>query len=604
MRGPTRNRVRGGVAVLLALLAWDPFAAAQEDEVRLARVEPRFEPPALTELPRPLSRADTVRYRRIFALQQQGRMHEADQLIAQLDSDLLLGHVLAERYLHPTAWRSRCSELRAWLLRYADHPQAPDIHSLAKRRCPAEVRLPAPVSGYLGGTGVDFDEPDLDDVLEQVSLSRGEHTWLRYIADSVSDSDLSRAQTLLRDPPRGTRPLALDLGRWLVARGELTAGQDALAYGLARPAAQRSGEQVPALHWTAGLAAWRLGRYAEAAEAFAALAAHPDVRGERRSQAAFWAARALMVTGRPEAAARMLHLAARAGDEFYGLIARAVLGERLDLYFEGVADGGLEALLLRFPGSRRALALAQMERLDLAEAEIRKLAARAGTRLLSALALLAERLNLPAAQLRVAERLRLVDGRAHHGVLYPFFRLAPQDGYRVDRALLWALVRAESGFDPQARSHRGAMGLLQLRPTTAQLVARQLGIPAPSARDLRDPDLNLTLGQAYVRQLMDDPVAGQSLVHLLLAWNAGPERMRRWDSTLLARFRHDPLLYVESLPVRESRVFVKKVLTGLWAYRIRLGQDIPSLFALAENRWPVYVELDQPHEVADAWADR
>lgn len=598
------HRARGSLVAVLVLVASAPLAAAQEGTVRLARVEPRFEPPVLERLPEPLSSADVARYRRIFALQEQGRMREADRLVAELGNDLLMGHVLAERYLHPTAWRSRCGELRAWLERYADHPQADRIHGLARRRCPEGTALPAPVRGYLGGTGVDFDEPDLGDVLDAVELTAGERSWLGQIAGHVTRGRIRAARELLERPPRGAGALAADIGRWLVARGALTEGADAAAFALARPAARRSGEEVPTLHWTAGLAAWRLGRFAEAAESFAALAAHDSVRGERRARAALWGARAFMVSGRPEAAARLLHLAARASDEFYGLIARAVLGERLDLHFEAADDGEARSLLVRFPGSRRALALAQVGRLDLAEAEIRKLAARAGPRLLTALALLAERLHLPAAQLRVAERLRLVDGRAHHGVLYPLFGLAPEDGYRLDRAVLWAFARAESGFDADAQSPRGAVGLMQLTPHTARLVADRLGADRPSVADLRDPAVNLTLGQAYLLHLLEDPLAGRSLVHLALAWNAGPDRLRRWDASVLSRFRHDPLLYIESVPVRESRAFVKKVLTGLWAYRIRLGQDIPSLVALAENRWPVYVPLEQPSEVVDARADR
>ena len=55
---------------------------------------------------------------------------------------------------------------------------------------------------------------------------------------------------------------------------------------------------------------------------------------------------------------------------------------------------------------------------------------------------------------------------------------------------------------------------------------------------------------------------------------------------------HDPLLFLESIPLRETRIYVKKVLTNLWTYRDRLGQPRPSLEALARNEWPLYRALD------------
>ena len=68
------------------------------------------------ELPRPLSERDADLYEQIFALQDDGEIKEAAKLIKQLDSQLLMGHVLAQKYLHPTAWRSSYTELHnGWI---------------------------------------------------------------------------------------------------------------------------------------------------------------------------------------------------------------------------------------------------------------------------------------------------------------------------------------------------------------------------------------------------------------------------------------------------------------------------------------------------------
>ncbi|HLT00551.1 MAG TPA: hypothetical protein VK001_00140, partial [Geminicoccaceae bacterium] len=83
-----------------------------------------------------------------------------------------------------------------------------------------------------------------------------------------------------------------------------------------------------------------------------------------------------------------------------------------------------------------------------------------------------------------------------------------------------------------------------------------------------------------------------------VAYNAGPGRLQEWQAAL--RGADDPLLFLESIPLREPRVYVKKVLTNLWSYRARLGQAQPSLAALARGRWPTYRALDRRSDM-HAW---
>ena len=77
-----------------------------------------------------------------------------------------------------------------------------------------------------------------------------------------------------------------------------------------------------------------------------------------------------------------------------------------------------------------------------------------------------------------------------------------------------------------------------------------------------------------------------------------PARVARWREQI--GIDDDPLLFLESIPMREPRVYVKKVLTNLWSYRARLGQPQPSLEALARNHWPIYRVLDGERQM-HAW---
>jgi soluble lytic murein transglycosylase-like protein len=211
---------------------------------------------------------------------------------------------------------------------------------------------------------------------------------------------------------------------------------------------------------------------------------------------------------------------------------------------------------------------------------------------------LAKSLDLPAAQMRLAQSLGRSGGRHDLTALFPMPSWQPAHGYTLDRALVFAFMRAESGFDPRAESHVGARGLMQVMPATAQYIAMNSDLDLPYGNALFEPETSILLGQAYLEHLLQRPAIGDNLIYLAVAYNAGPGRVLRWQETLTGN--EDPLLFLESIPMREPRVYVKKVLTNFWTYRARLGQPEPSLEALARNRWPTYRALDRRDQL-HAW---
>ena len=586
-----------GLAAIPSITLADTIAVDEAGR-QYARVDPTAPIPTVFDaLPRPLSSDDAALYRLIFELQTNGRWGDADRLIGRLEDRLLMGHVLAQRFLHPTAYRSSYPELRAWLEHYADHPQASTIHRLAERRRTNGSPPPAePVAGYLAGSGqelleeapISYDGP----AGRPAAQSRAVAEWLGAIRRLVSDGQPSNARKLLRhDSARFADDVERDLARWFIARGFLVFRMDEEATELASAAAVRSGHVEPRIHWTAGLAAWRLGDIGRAARHFGALARSEDAAFDDVAAGAFWAARAYLRLFEPARYREFLEIAADATDGFYGVLAQHVLGRPVlfDWHQTLMATDHMGSLL-RIDGARRAMALGQIGRQGDADDEIRKLAARANPGLTEALAALAEKLQLPATQMRVAQRARLQDGRRHDGALYPVPPWQPESGFSIDRALLFAIMRAESGFDPEAESHAGALGVMQILPSTAQAMAERNDLTFGGAASLRDPVTNLTLGQAYVERLRDTYFIGDSMVHIAIAYNAGLKRAENWAE----RFADidDPLLLMESIPIPETRLYVKKFMSNLWAYRIKLDQPAPSLEALAAGAWPTYVALE------------
>ena len=133
----------------------------------------------------------------------------------------------------------------------------------------------------------------------------------------------------------------------------------------------------------------------------------------------------------------------------------------------------------------------------------------------------------------------------------------------VDPALLAAVVRQESAFDPEAVSDAGAMGLTQLMPATARRVARNAGLPEPDSTDLLDPGVNIELGARYLSELLAR--YDGSRLAALVAYNAGPARWHRWRR--LPERRADTELFVEAIPFAETRRYVKAVLRNELLYR-------------------------------------
>ena len=170
------------------------------------------------------------------------------------------------------------------------------------------------------------------------------------------------------------------------------------------------------------------------------------------------------------------------------------------------------------------------------------------------------------------------DGRLHDSAAYPLPEWTPHGGWTVDRALVLAIARQESGFNPTVRSSAGAVGLMQLMPRTAKALGN-------SGR-LTDPAVNLELGQRFVRKLLTDDNIKGNLLFLAASYNSGPGNVQRWLQTI--HHQGDALLFMESIPMRETRLFVQRVMTNFWAYRNRLSQDSPSLDAIAAGDWPMY----------------
>ena len=551
-------------------------------------------------LPAILDPADIAAYQRIFAFQEVGQWEAADRLIKYLDDDLLLGYVLFQRYMHPRKYRSRYRELQGWLADYADHPGAARVYNLAQRRRPKNYRAPRAPVGPSAARGY-ADLPPVADYRSPRKRSTAERRRVRQITAkirrNVRNEVLTKSEIYLarKDVMKLLDAVERDALLGQVAARWFYRGNAERALALSGPAADRSRAYISNADWIAGLSAWRLQKTDLAARHFEALAHSTIADGWNRAAGAFWAARAHLVNRRPNRVSPLLQTATEHPRTFYGLIAARQLGLDLGLQWTPppLTRVGM-AHLNAIPGARRAIALAQVGKLHQAERELRRCYLGGNSLSDPALLALAHKMNLPATQLRMAHGVRSSDDQPYDLALFPMPPWQPANGFAMDRALLFAFMRQESGFNARAKSPMGARGLMQLMPRTASFMAGDRSLHRGNKSKLYDPEFNLGLGQKYLGYLLQNDLIKGDLFRLAVAYNAGPGNLRKWLRK--AEFEDDPLLFVESIPWLESRLFVERVLTNFWIYRERLQEDSPSLDAAATGNWPIYFNLDNSAE--------
>ncbi|MCH8189312.1 MAG: transglycosylase, partial [Proteobacteria bacterium] len=399
-----------------------------------------------------LSPVDIERYRRVFALQDAGRWQEADHEIRRINDQILMGHVQFQRYMHPTKYRSRFTELSAWMKQYRDHPGSEQVYKLSLKRKPKNYRTPPGPSV----SKIAEEEDDEGEIVETylpreqvyrspVKRSRAARQKIRseqrHIRAHLRRGQLTGAVKHLTGTTMVNLfdPVEFDGIRARIAASYFLQGRDEDALRLASAAADRSRDIVTLADWTAGLAAWRLGRYEEARRHFEFLAASSTASDWNIAGGAYWAARANLVGGRPEAVNPWLALGARYRHTFYGLISARLLGKRAEFQWDRPPlDPGTMARLLANPAVQRAVALTEVGQHHLAEREIRRLQPGLNRTSAEALLALTIRLGLPAAEMKLARTTLDPSSPYYAAAAYPVPRWTPSKGYTVDRALVFA----------------------------------------------------------------------------------------------------------------------------------------------------------------------
>lgn len=564
-------------------------------------IEPTAKLPTLSVL----SKKDQTLYRKAFILQKNGQWQEADHIISQIEDKSLFGYLSYIRYMHPSLYISKYSELTAWLENYSDLPNANTIYKLAlRKKGNNKTPPPIPTTVTIDDKWIMLDIPPAELLeINEPKLTNKQKTHYSVEANRerqkinrmVQDGNVTQAYQYLESKNIAAKfnksAMADQYG--ILARGYYHYQKDALVVTMMEKSDRLDPLNTEA-KWWAGLASWRSGNYEQAALIFDDMAYH-ETDSERLDAAAFWASRAWLRAERPQKVRASLSKVSPMSRNFYGLLALRASGLspqfNWDLVPPAVSLSELysDNSLWQVGFLRRALALKEIGQDALSKQELDRGLAALSLIALYKILFYTDRNGYADITNDIARILAARKAIISDSIRYPLPGWQPINGYTIDRALVFAFVRQESRYGTHAESVAGARGLMQLMPATARYIGNLSGFKFEPDQ-LFDPSINLALGQSYLNYLIKDEQIGGNLFFMAVGYNAGPGNLQKWRNSVA--FNNDPLLFIESLPSRETRNFIEHILANLWIYRYRLNQATPSLDYLLGGSWPIYVDLE------------
>ena len=344
-------------------------------------------------------------------------------------------------------------------------------------------------------------------------------------------------------------------------------------------------DAVPDVAYDEKLYEWRVREAMARADWKAALEGIRKMGDRQRSDSRwrYFEARLLEMSG-DKAGAQAAYRDAATKPEFHGFLAADRIGAPYALCpLQPKTDPAMKAAIAHDPSMTRSMLLYRLDRLPWAEREWNDALSRFTPE--------QRRIAVEIAQDngwfdRGVFALVNVGGKSYpdearlYGLRFPLHHDATirREAARqnIDPTWVAAEIRAESVFNPRARSGADARGLMQVIPPTGAGLAKQLGLPWSGGESLYDPDLNIALGTAYLRQLEDK--YGATFV-AIAAYNAGPAPVARWQGQ---RPGMDADFWIETISYKETRDYVARILAFSVIYDWRLnGTAMPVTDRLA-----------------------
>ncbi|MFV0431457.1 MAG: transglycosylase SLT domain-containing protein [Alphaproteobacteria bacterium] len=549
---------------------------------------PRY---SIEDLPKPLSALDIHRYKTAIKLQQNRHWGAASYVLASAENNLLRPWMDFYAYSHLSDSQGSYNDLNWFIKAYPEHPKIEDIYKKAQRlRRPSDSKL-----NPLNSKKINLKLPPSKEApkrmqVERTAQQRQKAAEVKRRAEAyLRDSNYIAAEKLILSGESLSSlsfyeadELFVEISRFL-----FNEGKDDEVMSLAAQVAERNGDYFGEAWWLAGLSAWRKQDYERARSYFAEITKRPWLHENLVYGAYFWQARSNFMLLDYDNWQQNLIKASKNSNNFYGLLAGETLG-RLYSYNKSARIVRLKELFETTEG-QRFLALMQLGQINWAKDELLAFVEKSSAQDRMILLWMASEIGWLDLVYKESEKLKNYD----MNIILSLPRMpkdwVPPSGMVLDEALTLAVIQKESRFNENARSHAGALGLMQVTPQTKIQTKKVYDIT--KTYNLKIARDNVFIGQRYMNYLLSQGSFNDNLFFTLAAWNAGPTKSRRWLNETW-RLAKDPIFWVESIPVRETRLYVKEVSANLWRYRYRLGQQAATLEAITQGYEPIYNNMD------------
>ena len=520
-----------------------------------------------------LSTKDVQLYKTIFIDYRNGDFRKGDESIAQLEDQILMGHVQALKLLHPTKHRSSFLELRDWLDKYNNQYEAKRIYTLGVKRKPSGAKNPKK-NIY----------PELNEIfiLKDSETPKNISNLRKIFTSKNYSKKISIYNTVRSRVGRGWPTGALEylshhekyfndkeksflLSK--IANGYYLANLDDKAINILNDPSFISEPYSEGL-WIKGLAFYRKGDFQTASRQFLILSKITSSKWLSNA-GAYWSFLSSTKDANDnitfQASLDALNTACEPSFNIYSILSCRILDKPIkDNVFDDIEMKKDLGSFLNTDFGRRIQALVEIGELPVAELELNRLQGRSNDRFKKVILGFAIKNDLSSMQIKTAKYL--FEDKAPIQFLYPTPKWIENFNFNnIDPTIALSMMRQESQFSAFAKSGKSAYGLMQILPSTAKMVNKEYNFKS-NPRILFDPKINVETGTKYIESLLEIGYIEGDLLKALISYNAGPGNLSKWMKK--TNFNNDSFLLIESIPSRETRIFVERVLTNLVIYEL------------------------------------
>ncbi len=537
-----------------------------------------------------LSQSDLQIYKNVKLYQKKYQWEKADKELLKVENSILVGHFQYEKLMHPNKYKASYKELSDWFKKNNDYSPVlrKRIYYLLIKRLPDKNKkklYQKPLfKNYLRGYGEDNYTRGYSFPVKNKFSNNLKHKVSNLINEGKNDRLINLINSNTNDDENYLMHFANEEIKKIYFRGDIHTSMkffDIYINSLNTP--------TPNMFFRAGINAYRLGSFKKAKSYFNEC--NKIVQSYNKwlfAGCSYWES---LLEGSEKKKSKLLKKASKSPRTLYGQLAI----EQLNISdpFTWRTDTNTKEINFSYLNEnkifKRAIALTEVGLYNHADLEIRNLYSKTQKDELNNLFYASEKLDLPAVLMRLGSKYYKKDFTLFMRGLYPTPDWKINNEYKVDKALLFALIRRESAFNFKAKSPKGARGLMQIMPRTASKINNDYRLRYSKAYTLYSLQLNIEIGQKFLNRLINGPNSKNSILDALIAYNAGTTRLKKWKQNI---YNVEPIVFIESIPIKETRWFVKYILTDLWIYRDKLQQDKPSRSLLAKGKWPTYKNLD------------